>query len=81
MTLEEQRALLELWSQYLADHGRRPTAAAMREVYVDVVAHSRHYRYGMAPVLFDLIIHGVFDEAQSALWSSARSAASDHRAA
>jgi hypothetical protein len=53
----------------------------MREFYFDVVAHSRHYRYGMAPVLFDLIIHGVFDEAQSALWSSARSAASDHRAA
>lgn len=75
MELEEQEALLALWREFL--DGKAPTAAAMREFYVDVVAHSDHYRYGMAPELFDLLVHGVFDLEQAVLWTSARRVAED----
>lgn len=80
MELEEQGALLELWNDFLAGlAGQVATAAAMREFYFEVVTHSPHYRYGMAPELFDLLIHGVFDLEQAVLWS-ARRAADDHQA-
>lgn len=72
MELEEQEALLALWREFL--DGKAPTTAAMREFYFDVVAHSDHYRYGMAPELFDLLVHGVFELEQAVLWTSARRA-------
>lgn len=79
MKLEEQEALLEMWKDFLG--GQRPSAALMRAFYFDVVSHSPHYRYGMAPELFDLLINGPFELKASAKWSVAHRAAGGHRAA
>ncbi|MEQ8857536.1 MAG: hypothetical protein RIC56_02705 [Pseudomonadales bacterium] len=82
MEHEEQKALLRMWANFLA--GRRPSGPLMREFYFNVVAYSSHYRYGLAPELFDLILNGLFDIEQSASWSLAQETAAeegDHRAA
>lgn len=79
MELEEQEALLDLWTGFL--DGRVPDGALMREFYFDVVSYTSHYRYGMAPELFDLLANGVFDVTQSRLWSAAQGTTDDHRAA
>jgi len=79
MEREEQKALLDLWTEFL--DGRAVKGALMREFYFEVVACTRHYRYGMAPELFDLLVNGVFDVEESVLWASARRGADDHRAA
>ena len=78
MKLEEQEALLELWTDFL--DGQAPTPAAMREFYFEVVAYSGHYRYGMAPEVFDLLIHGVFDVERASLWALGRPIRDGHRA-
>lgn len=76
----EQRALLDMWTVFLA--GRAPSGPLMREFYFDVVSYSPHYRYGLAPELFDLLINGVFELDQAVLWRVAReTAGDDHRAA
>jgi len=79
MEREEQEALLDLWTEFL--DGRALDGALMREFYFEVVSYTRHYRYGMAPELFDLLVNGVFDLEESVLWASAQRAADDHRAA
>ena len=63
MQLEEQEALLEMWKDFLNGRhlsGGAPSGALMREFYFDIVSFSPHYRYGMAPELFDLLINGAF---------------------
>ncbi len=77
--LEEQDALLDLWMDFL--NGRQPSAALMREFYFDVVSYSRHYRYGMAAEVFDLLVNGRFELADSRLWSASFQQTGDHRAA
>lgn len=80
MNGEEQRAVRHLWQQFLA--GRRPSGILMRTFYVEVVARTEHYRYGIAPEIFDVLINGVFEvDEDAALWSAAWRAADDHRAA
>ena len=79
MELEEQEALLDLWTGFL--DGRAPDGSLMREFYFDVVSYTAHYRYGMAPELFDLLANGVFDVTRSRLWSVAQGTTDDHRAA
>ncbi len=79
MELEEQEALLDLWTGFL--DGRVPDGGLMREFYFDVVSYTGHYRYGMAPELFDLLVNGVFDVTQSRFWSAAQGTTDDHRAA
>ncbi|NBC21994.1 MAG: hypothetical protein GVY21_00815 [Gammaproteobacteria bacterium] len=80
MQREEQEALLDLWTDFL--DGRAPDGALMRDFYFEVVSYTAHYRYGMAPELFDLLVNGVFDLDDTVLWASARRATDDdHRAA
>ncbi len=78
MQLEEQEALLDLWEDFLGS--RAPDGALMREFYFEVVSYTRHYRYGMAPELFDLLVNGLFDAERSATWATAQRAGG-HRAA
>lgn len=66
---EEQDALLGMWAEYLGD--RPPSAPLMRAFYLDVVYFSPHYRYGMAPELFDLLVNGPFQPAEAGLWAAA----------
>ena len=79
MKLEEQEALLDLWKGFL--DGRAVDGALMREFYFDVVSYTRHYRYGMAPELFDLLVNGVFDDTRSGIQADALGRPEDHRAA
>ena len=67
MDIAEQQALLRLWNDYL--DGREASSALMRDFYREAVPASGHYRYGMAPELFDLLVNGVFDPARARLWN------------
>lgn len=78
MQLGEQKALLAMWTDFLA--GRRRTGTLMREFYFEVVSYSCYYRYGMAPEVFDLLVNGPFEIRNSELWTAAYRPA-DHRAA
>lgn len=82
MQLEEQEALLEMWTDFL--EGRKPSAALMREFYFEVISRSRYYRYGMAPEVFDLLVNGPFEVLDTG-WAAGRragpAAALRHRAA
>lgn len=79
MNGEQQEAVLDLWHGFLA--GRRPSGRLMREFYTDVFSQSECYAYGLAPEVFDVLIHGAFDLEAAVLWSSAWGADDDHRAA
>lgn len=80
MNREEQEAVRHLWQYFLA--GRRPSGMLMRTFYVEVLAHTDHYRYGIAPEIFDVLINGVFEvEEDALLWSAAGRAADDDCAA
>jgi hypothetical protein len=79
MNGEQQEAVVDLWRGFLA--GRRPSGWLMREFYTDVFSRSDCYAYGLAPEVFDVLIHGAFYLEDAVLWSSAWRADHDHRAA
>ena len=84
MQPEEQEALLEMWKDFLVGRplsGRAPSGALMRAFYFDVVSFSPHYRYGMAPELFDLLVNGAFRAGEGGLWAAACRAGGDDQAA